>query len=270
MGMSSKSTSFNSIVNNLPKAILNRKLKSGDVDKWFSGQTQFTPFKVKKDSQEWSKRQKRAYMRVVSGLQKFQTLKKRISFLTLTSSNESDKTQLNKNFEVLRKRIERSAVHFHKSDYYPKGFKDYSYEGFKMDYIKIRTLEGGKVKSDSKGVLHILAKMPYISQFCLKANWESLHGAYEVTVKRCYNWSNKLGMYMISHYMTNQAHFEHISSSSTWLYSGFLQDFKKIIKEYGYRMGLSIWKGMLRTLDFWEKKKYLCLDLDGLLYYKEK
>lgn len=199
-------------------------------------------------------------MRAMAGLSKYMALNKRLSFLTLTSSPDSDSSKFNAHFEVLRKRIERTADYFADCETYPRKYRIAIEKPFKMEYFKVRTSEG-------HGVFHCLAYMPYISQFCLKAAWDSIHRAYEVAVKGCYNWDRRVANYIISKYVAEQKHFISFSSSQNWVFKGFVAKFKFLVMKYGYIKGLLRWKRILQNPETYKRKKgFLQVDISLFLY----
>lgn len=81
----------------------------------------------------YTKKQRWAYHRCISGLFRAKGRLERIRFMTLTSSPQSDESKLNYHFNLLVKQIE------------------YAF-GFKMQYWKVRTNEGYRV-------LHVLFRV---------------------------------------------------------------------------------------------------------------
>jgi hypothetical protein len=94
---------------------------------------------VEEDRDVYTKKQRRAFQRLMSGSTVGKSRRERLRFMTLTSSPESKGRKLNADFIALKMRILRK---FH----------------FKMKYWKIRTNEGNGVLH-----LHCLARAP-ISQ----------------------------------------------------------------------------------------------------------
>ncbi len=84
----------------------------------------------------YTKKQRRAFQRLMSGLTVGKSRRERLRFMTLTSSPEAKGRNLGADFRALKMRILRK---FH----------------FKMKYWKIRTNEGN-------GVLHIVYRGKYI------------------------------------------------------------------------------------------------------------
>ena len=173
----------------------------------------------------WSFKQKRAYHRLLSGLKRAKALGKTVRFMTLTSSPKSDWREINAHFQVLRKRIERSFG--------------------KIDYIKFRTNEG-------HGVLHIVYVGPFIPQRWLSRNWEEIHGAKIVDIRKVKG-EKRIARYLISNYLVTQT-FVRMSWSWGWVFRGFVGLWKKFIKKYGYPLCIKKWTSFLgsRVL-FWRQ-----------------
>lgn len=150
---------------------------------------------------EWSKKQKRAYHRLLSGIKRALARGQQLRFLTLTSSEWSVRDRLNANFEVLRKRIE------HK-------FKS------KIQYWKIRTNEGF-------GVLHVIFKGCFLPQSWLSSQWMDIHRAPIVDVRSVQGSDSGRGLayYVVGHYLSHQS-FERMSWSWGWVFKGFVSYWK--------------------------------------------
>jgi hypothetical protein len=174
---------------------------------------------------EWSIKQKRGYQRLLSGLTRAKTLGKKVRFMTLTSSPRSNWRELNNHFQVLRKRIERTFG--------------------KIDYIKFRTNEG-------YGVLHIVFVGPFIPQRWLSRNWNEIHGAKIVDIRKVRG-EKRLARYLISNYLVTQT-FVRMSWSWGWVFRGFVGWWKKFIGKYGYPLCIKKWTSFLgsRVL-FWKQ-----------------
>ena len=167
----------------------------------------------------------RAYHRVLSGFTRAKALGKNVRFITLTSSPTSKYRQINPHFQVLRKRIDR---HFGK-----------------IEYIKFRTNEG-------HGVLHVLYTGPFIPQKWLSRNWNEIHEAKIVDIRKVKG-EKRLARYLISNYLVNQT-FVRMSWSWGWVFRGFVGWWKKFIKWYGYPACIKKWTTFLgsRVL-FWKQ-----------------
>jgi hypothetical protein len=112
-------------------SIVERKIPSFG-SRWHKDKDTVFDFNERRYMKRWSytKKQRRAFHRCISGLLRAKGRLERIRFMTLTSSPQSDKEKLNYHFNLLVKRIE------------------YTF-GFKMEYWKVKTKEG-------YGVLHVL------------------------------------------------------------------------------------------------------------------
>ena len=111
--------------------VIERKLPSFG-SRWHSDKEAVFDFNERRYMKRWmyTKKQRRAFHRCISGLLRAKGRLERIRFMTLTSSPQSNKEKLNYHFNLLVKQIE------------------YTF-GFKMQYWKVKTNEG-------YGVLHIL------------------------------------------------------------------------------------------------------------------
>ena len=141
-----------------------------------------------------SRKRKRAFHRLMSGLSRSRSRGDRLRFMTLTSSSESEHGSLSRHFQVLRKRIERRF-------------------GFLPQYWKINTNEG-------HGVMHIVFKGGFIPQAWLSEAWASIHGACVVDIRALKNRPKRLANYLISNYLGKQS-FERMSWSWNWVFRGF-------------------------------------------------
>lgn len=179
----------------------------------------------------WSRKQKRVYSYVLSGLAKAKGLKRKVAFLTLTSSFHSvyAKRDLNRDFVCFKQSICRGGSFCDWWDRYPdlkghcenccffyecKGRNIVSWEKFKLDYLNIRTGEGN-------GVLHLLCFMGYIPVRYLSNLWQRIHKSEVVWITSCYNYSSRIGSYLVSHYLSLQAHFIYVSMSRDWIFKGW-------------------------------------------------
>lgn len=167
---------------------------------------------------EWSQRQKRAYHRVLSGLRRQRALRRQVRFLTLTSAPNSDFSELLPNYQVLRKRVLRQF-------------------GFRMEYIEVKTTEG-------LGVLHILFVGGYIPQGWLSTNWQAIHGACMVDIRKVRS-DKRIAGYLVSQYLAGQTRFSRYSWSWGWVARGFASTWRKFLKLFGYPGALGPWHEFL-------------------------
>jgi hypothetical protein len=163
----------------------------------------------------WTKKQRRAYHRLLSGIKLAESRGVQLRFLTLTSSPSSDWTSLNQHFQALVKRIQRRF-------------------GFKLQYWKIKTNEGN-------GVLHIVFKGRFLPQKWLSATWLALHGAKVVDIRQFRFGSRRLARYLVSNYLAKQS-FERMSWSWGWVYRGFVSDWLRIVSgANSLKEALALW-----------------------------
>lgn len=169
----------------------------------------------------YTKKQRRAYQRLMSGLIVGKSRKERLRFMTLTSSLESDASKLNAHFRTLKMRVLRK---FH----------------FKMKYWKIRTNEGN-------GVLHIVFRGKYVPQKWLSAQWADIHKSPIVDIRSLYETSKGLKsicFYLVGNYLSKQS-FERMSWGYSWVFPGFVVSWKRLIVKYGFKRGLELWNKLL-------------------------
>jgi len=139
----------------------------------------------------YTKKQRRAFQRLMSGLTVGRSRRERLRFMTLTSSPESVGRNLNDDFRALKMRILRKY-------------------GFKMKYWKIRTNEGN-------GVLHIIFRGKYIPQKWLSEQWADIHKSPIVDIRSLHETRKGLTeivFFLVGNYLARQS-FERMS----WGYS---------------------------------------------------
>jgi hypothetical protein len=181
----------------------------------------------------WSRKQKRAYHRIMSMLTYWRSFNHAVLWITLTSSEKSDPKKLSYHFQILKQRIERKY-----------GFS-------RLEHVNIRTSEGN-------GVYHtfLAYKLPngwrpyrfYIPQKWLSDAWKDIHGAEVVwieRVKKGYKSHKRLSGYAVSQYCAGQSKFERLSWSWKRSLGGALvKTWKKLLK---------LSENGKETLDFWNK-----------------
>jgi hypothetical protein len=171
----------------------------------------------------YSKKQKRAFHRLMSGLTVGKSRREHLRFMTLTSSPESIGRNLNADFRALKMRIYRK---FH----------------FKMKYWKIRTNEGN-------GVLHIVYRGKFIPQRWLSDAWLDIHQSPIVDIRKLYETRKGLTgivFYLVGGYLSKQS-FERMSWGYSWVFPGFVATWKRLITNYGFRRSLELWNKLLSS-----------------------
>ena len=169
----------------------------------------------------YTKKQRRAFQRLISGLTVGKSRRERLRFMTLTSSPESVGRSLNADFRALKMRILRK---YH----------------FKMKYWKIRTNEGN-------GVLHIIFRGKYIPQKWLSAQWADIHKSPIVDIRSLYETRKGLTgivFYLVGNYLAKQS-FERMSWGYSWVFPAFVSYWKRIVEKYGFKRGLELWNKLL-------------------------
>jgi hypothetical protein len=176
---------------------------------------------VEEDRDVYSKKQRRAFQRLMSGLTVGKSRRERLRFLTLTSSSESEGRSLNADFRILKMRILRK---FH----------------FKMKYWKIRTNEGN-------GVLHIVIRGKYIPQEWLSEQWADIHKSPIVNIRSLRETRKGLTgivFYLVRNYLSKQS-YERMSWGYSWVFPAFVSCWKRLIDKYGFKQALFLWNRLL-------------------------
>jgi hypothetical protein len=133
---------------------------------------------------EWGKKHRRQYQRLMTLLYRWEVMVLSIVRLDLTTAVGGDPKLLTKHFEALRRRIERKI-------------------GKRVHYWWVQTEEGN-------GVLHTLMAAEgslYVEQEWLSEEWEKIHGAKIVYIKRYKKGTysrKKVSKYLVSQYLAGQ------------------------------------------------------------------
>jgi len=176
-----------------------------------------------------SKKQKRAFHRVKSGVRVAQILKQPVKHLVLTTSPQGSSHNIANDFQVLRKRIHRKF-------------------GVLLPYFMVRTNEGN-------GVLHVLYRTKqYLPQRWLSYHWNDIHLSSYVYVKEP---PKDVARYVVTQYVADQGtSYQRCSWSQSWVCKGFVKQWKAIIRstsdwknqyfyeyprKYGYKNGEGEW-----------------------------
>ena len=218
----------------------------------------------------FTKKQKRHYMRLKSGMTLAVARKERLCFLTLTTRYDKTKPQKrcermrqqNYAFTKLKQKIERylqktmyvrhckkhklSPFELHgakKSVKYPSLYARFK---FKFNYFKLKTKEGG-------GVLHIVFRkgytVPKIPFEWLSTQWNTLWGSPRVNISEIkVRNSQKLSMYLVGQYFAKQPVIR-MSYGHHWVFPGFAKSFKHIIEVYGFKRAIEIWDKRMKSND---------------------
>ena len=173
--------------------------------------------------QVYTKKQRRAFQRLMSGLTVGKSRRERLRFLTLTSSPESVGRSLNADFRALKMRIFRK---FH----------------FKMKYWKIRTNEGN-------GVLHVVFRGKYLPQEWLSQQWADIHKSPIVDIRSLRETRKGVTgivFYLVGNYLSKQS-FERMSWGYSWVFPAFVGCWKRLVEKYGFEQALFLWNRLLQN-----------------------
>lgn len=186
-----------------------------------------------------SRRCRRAYSRILSGIERAQLcgfpIVRRHKYsklvpnvpclfvLTLTSSNES-KGSINDAWQALLKRIRRLDKRF--------------------EYIKLHTQEG------VNGVLHIICRGKFISHEWLTNNWSATFQAKIVYSQQAYGSMRALTNYLVG-YLQHHDKW-HLSMSNHWIFPHASRVWKNTFSyrklcTQGFKACLAEWQAIIRT-----------------------
>lgn len=196
---------------------------------------------------EWSRREKRMYHRVKSGLTRHKG--QRLRFLTLTSSEEAEEA-VGYDFRILKIRIQRLTPARLVRDHYLKRSELRKYyphkpvvEPLKFDYFKVETSEGN-------GVLHILYFGDYIPQKWLSDQWLSIHQSPIVDIratKKGIGNTRRLTTYVLTQYVSGQSAHIRFSNCVEWVFKGFVSAWNALKDRYGKYQAIEIWERFLTS-----------------------
>jgi hypothetical protein len=132
----------------------------------------------------WGKKHRRQYQRLMTLLYRWEAMGLSIIRLDLTTAVEGDPKLMTKHYQALRRRIEKKI-------------------GKRVHYWWVQTKEGN-------GVLHTLMAAEgslYIEQEWLSDEWERIHGAAIVYIKRYkkgFYSRRRVSKYLVSQYLAGQ------------------------------------------------------------------
>lgn len=228
----------------------------------------------------YTKKQKRAYMRLRAGATLAIDRKERLQFLTLSTRYDraapekrlSRLKKMNNAFTKLKQQIEwdwqkKIYIRYCKKHHLTPWVKHHNKKTVKYPaiwekcfvkfrYFKIKTTEGG-------GVMHIVFRkgynVPKLDTRWLQRIWGKLWDSPQGTDIHDipYKDAEKVGFYLVNQYVAGQP-FLRCSSSYYWVYQGFTRSFRHIIEVYGYKHALNLWNKMLITQlpDHGRKKRF--------------
>jgi len=153
---------------------------------------------------KWTRQERRAYQRILSGL--YFHRGSRLRFFTLTTP-PNPKRPLNEAWKVLYMRLKR--------------------KGFIRAYFKVITSEG------QHGVIHVLYFGSFIPHWLLSKWWEEIIGAKIVDIRACKSGirsAKRLARYVVSQYIVKQRGFKRFSWSWGWVFKGFVKYWRAIVE----------------------------------------
>lgn len=162
----------------------------------------------------WTRRQKRIYQRVMSGLEMAKLKGEHVRFLTLTSSPSSTR-EISKSFATFVKRARRKFG--------------------KFEYVKIQEFTKSGLKH-----LHTIYRGEYMPQAWISEQWTQIHSAPIVYIERVKTWSKGLGSY-VAKYIAKAEDHAHMSTSWNWCYRGSCRDWKDFVHKY-QKQAVQEWK----------------------------
>lgn len=168
-------------------------------------------------SNAWNSQQKRIFQRSMSWCIEAKGRGCQLFWVMLSTAPGGDASKLGRHFQELRRRVER----------------EYHYE---VEYFSVRTREG-------LGVLHMIwaikaERAVWIPQAWLADEWEKIHGARVVWIKRMGGHGRdvkKVSRYMVSQYLADQKALVHASWSwwrSRVAIARAWVEFKKLVRPY--------------------------------------
>ena len=222
----------------------------------------------------FTKKQKRNYMRLKSGMTLAVAKKERLCFLTLTTKYNKNLPQtrrkqlkeLNNAFTKLKQKIERflqktmyiryckrhklSPFELHKSKKSIKYPQTYARFKFKFKYFKLKTDEGG-------GVLHIVFRkrynVPKIPFKWLSFQWKKIWNSPRVNISEIkIKNAHGLSKYLVGQYFAKQPVIR-MSYGHHWVYPGFKKSFNHIIEVYGFKRAKEIWQKKCKPMTYQSK-----------------
>ena len=190
----------------------------------------------------WSKKQKRSFNAIKTGLNLARRENKNVRFLTLTTSDIQsqevgyDERQLNGHHRKFKQRVQRMTPAKMVKDGYIKAKDLRKYypelkpgQNLSYDYFKIQTNEGN-------GVIHSLFKGNYLPYNYVVDNWNDLHNSWDVNIKAVKNGKEsvqKVSSYVVSQYLSTQkSSYVRSSQCWHWLFRGYRKAWLNHLAQY--------------------------------------
>ncbi len=244
----------------------------------------------------YTKKQRRAYHRCISGLLRAKGRLEKIRFMTLTSSFQSNMiltkskylsylislpaVSSEDNMVFLRFLLEEgyAKIDFKKLNYHFNLLvKQIEYTfGFKMQYWKVCTQEGLGVlhvifrvvddnlpRKRKKGILMSKRMRGFVPHSWLSKTWEEIHGAKVVEIHELKGKKSErdIAYYVVGNYVSKQP-IKRMSYSQKWVCRGFCKIWKTFLEIYKSR-AIEVWDKWLKTSVFhYYRETRLCMFSD--------
>ena len=184
-----------------------------------------------KGKSQVSRKVRRFYQRVRSGLSMARKKREFLAFLTLTSSPSSSR-RISYSWDILKKRI----------------YRKFGY----VEYIWVRELTKSGLEH-----MHVIIRGPYIPQDWLSRNWEDIHGAKVVHIEMI--WNPSMVVKYMAKYMTKDM-VGRFGYSWGWIFRGAANVWKKLCRYvFGLGGGISellvLWDSILEFMVGREREK---------------
>jgi len=174
----------------------------------------------------WTRKQRRTFHRILSGVTRARNMGERLRVLTLTSAPDSPGGNLlSQNFQVLRKSVARKF-------------------GYRLEYCRVRTDEGF-------GVLHVVyraGKKGFLPHSWLKREWNRIHGAKIVYIQELRGNNKRIARYLVANYVAGHHSFMRQSWSWNWCFRGFVRLWGRVKRgRSDLNTAIVEWNILLRT-----------------------
>lgn len=174
------------------------------------------------DDSNTSKKKRRCYHRVISGIERGGVLR----FITLTSSPQSPK-EIQRSWRALYMRLKR--------------------RGLVLGYIKVP-----EYTKNGRAHLHVLYRGKYIDHYIIRSMWQEIHQASIVDIRLVKakmtnrHMANELAKYMAKE---NAGRY---SWSWGWVWKGFCRDWTRLKKVFNYHNFYSVPEPFSLLLEIWK------------------
>jgi hypothetical protein len=174
----------------------------------------------------WSRRQKRLFHRGMSGIEIAWSLGEEIRFLTLTSSNESDQSDIHRSWERFVKCARRGFGRF--------------------ESVAVK-----EVELSGRSNIHCLFRGSFIPQGWISSQWSRIHRSPVVDIRmvnrRGFRSRSKrsTSAYLVKYLGKNEQGFYRFWCSQGWVFRGFVGFWRKVVQKYQDK-AVAKWSWFLR------------------------